>query len=213
MKYWALLLCGLLASFRISGIEASAQEYAGPLLPHVGGQITAAFANRYGPDAEAYFTFTAVTPELLSLNYSSTRGLNTRRNIRMADRQSSQTYVLGYAANMPLIMPNTTSLGISGTSLVELRDTGKTQLSLIYDAKLSQIHGQLTLIEKGIKVPLIIDDQVVQIPVVHASGTFTGAGNRSGTGDFYFLDNKNNPMMIQSTIQFSFEKIRVRREL
>ena len=54
MKYWALLLCGLLASFRISGIEASAQEYAGPLLPHVGAQITAAFANRYGPDAGEY---------------------------------------------------------------------------------------------------------------------------------------------------------------
>jgi hypothetical protein len=182
-----------------------AQDYAGPLLPHVGAQITAAFANRYGPDAEAYFSFTAVTPELLSLNYSSTRGLNTRRNIRMTDRQSSQTYVLGYAANMPLIMPNTTSLGISGTSLVELRNTGKTQLSLIYDAKLSRIDGQLTLIEKDIRVPLIIDDQLVQIPVVHASGTFTGVG-RSGTGDFYFLDNKNNPMMIQSTIQFSFEK-------
>ena len=122
MKHWAiLLLCGLVGSFPISGFEASAQEYAGPLLPHVGAQITTAFANRYGPDAEAYFTFTAVTPELLSLNYSSTRGLNARRNIRMADRQSSQTYVLGYAANMPLIMPNTTSLGISGTSLVELR--------------------------------------------------------------------------------------------
>ena len=37
-------------------------------------------ANRFGPDAEAYFTFTAVTPELLNLNYSSTRGLNTRRS-------------------------------------------------------------------------------------------------------------------------------------
>ena len=59
--------------------------------------------------------------------------------------------------------------------------------------------------EKGIKVPLIIDDQVVQVPVVHASGTFIGPGNRSGAGDFYFLDNKNNPMMIQSAIRFSFE--------
>ena len=205
MKCYAILLwCGLLA-LTTFGIEGSAQEYAGPLLPHVGGQITTAFANRFGPDAEAYLTFTAVTPELLGLNYSSTRGLNTRRHIRMADRQNSQMFVLGYAANMPLIMPNTTSLGISGTSLVELRNTGKTALSLIYDAKLSQIHGQLTLIEKGIKVPLIIDDQVVQIPVVHASGTFTGPGNRSGTGDFYFLDNKNNPMMIQSAIRFSFE--------
>jgi hypothetical protein len=69
MKHRAiLLLCGLLASVPISGFEASAQDYAGPLLPHVGAQITAAFANRYGPDAEAYFSFTAVTPELLSLN-------------------------------------------------------------------------------------------------------------------------------------------------
>ena len=164
MKYWAtLLFCGLLGSVPVFGIEASAQDYAGPLLPHVGGQITTAFANRFGPDAEAYFTFTAVTPELLNLNYSSTRGLNTRRNIRMADRQNSQTFVLGYATNMPLIMPNTTSLGISGTSLVELRNTGKTALSLIYDAKLSQIHGQLTLVEKDIKLPLIIDDQVVEL--------------------------------------------------
>jgi len=102
MKHWAiLLLCGLPVSFLISGFEASAQDYAGPLRPHVGAQITTAFANRYGPDAEAYFTFTAVTPQLLSLNYSSTRGLNTRRNIRMTDLQSSQTYVLGHAANMP----------------------------------------------------------------------------------------------------------------
>ena len=57
---------------------------------------------------------------------------------------------------------------------MELRNTGKTPLSLVYDAKLSRIDGQLTLIEKGIKVPLIIDDQVVQVPVVHASGTFMG---------------------------------------
>jgi outer membrane protein OmpA-like peptidoglycan-associated protein len=206
MKHRAiLLLCGLVGFFPISGIYASAQEYAGPLLPHVGGQITTAFANRYGPDAEAYITFTATTPEILGLNYSSTRGLNVGRNILMADRQSSQTYVLGYASNMPPVMPGTTSLGISGASLVELRDTGRTPLSLIYDAKLSQIGGQLTLVEKGLRVPLIIDDQVVQVPVVHASGSFAG-GAGSGIGDFYFLDNKNNPMMIQSTIQFSFEK-------
>ena len=203
-RWITLLVCGLVGSFLSLEIDASAQEYAGPLLPHVGGQVTTAFANRYGPDAEAYITFTATTPEALGLNYSSTRGLNVRRNVLMADRRNSQTYVLGYASNMPLVMPSTTSLGISGASLVELRDTGRTALSLIYDAKLSQISGQLTLIEKNLRVPLIIDDQEVQVPALHASGNFTGAG-KSGTGDFYFLDNKNNPMMIQSTIQFSFE--------
>ena len=54
MKYCAkLLLCEVLGFVPISGIEASAQDYAGPLLPHVGGQVTTAFANRFGPDAEA----------------------------------------------------------------------------------------------------------------------------------------------------------------
>ena len=50
MKHWSiLLLCGLLASVPISGFEALAQDYAGPLLPHVGAQITAAFAKTIWP--------------------------------------------------------------------------------------------------------------------------------------------------------------------
>ena len=178
---------------------------AGPLLPHVGGQVTTAFSNRFGPDAEATVYFTAVTPEFLSLNYSSTRGLAVKRDIRIIDRQASNTYVLGYASNMPLVISGTTSLGISGTSLIELRDTGKSSLALIHDVKLSKIDGQLTLLEKNIKVPVLIEDQVVQVPALHAAGKFA-AGDKSGTGDFYFLDNKNNPMMLQSTIQFSWEK-------
>ena len=62
---------------------------------------------------------------------------------------------------------------------MELRNTGKTALSLIYDAKLSQIHGQLTLIEKGIKVPLIIDDQAFKfrsyMPQARSPGPATEA--------------------------------------
>ena len=164
-----LMLLGAVGCFSIVATDASAQQYAGPLLPHVGGQVTTAFANRYGPDAEGYVTFSAITPEQIILNYSSTRGLNVRRNVRKADRQNSGTYVLGYSANMPSVIPGTTSLGISGASLVELRTKGKTSLSLIYDAKLSHIDGQLTLMEKGIKIPLLVEDQVVQVPALHAS--------------------------------------------
>ena len=199
-----LMLLGAAGYFSIASADASAQQYAGPLLPHVGGQVTTAFANRYGPDAEGYVTFSAITPEQITLNYSSTRGLNVRRNVLKADRQNSATYVLGYSANMPSVIPGTTSLGISGDSLVELRTKGKTSLSLLYDARLSHIDGQLTLMEKGIKMPLLVEDQVVQVPALHASGIFTD-GNRRGTGDFYFLDNKNNPLMLESTIQFNWE--------
>jgi outer membrane protein OmpA-like peptidoglycan-associated protein len=194
-----------IAAFAIQSRLATAEEYAGPLLPHVGGQITTAFSNRFGPDAEGTVTFSAITPQQLGVNYASTRGLSVQRNILIADRQSATIYVLGYAANMPLAIPGTTSLGISGASLVELRTTGKTALSLIHDAQLSRIDGQLTLLEKDIKIPVLIEDQVVQVPALHASGVFR-AGDKTGTGDFYFLDNKNNPLMLQSSIQFSWEK-------
>lgn len=201
------LRVSLLAMAAIAGMTllAFAQDTGGPLLPHVGGQITTAFSNRFGPDAEGTVTFTAITPDQLNVTYASTRGLNVSRTIGVADRQSSKTYVLGYASEMPPTIPGATSLGISGASLVELRTTGKTALSLIYDAKLSKIDGQLTLLEKEIKIPILIEDQVVQVPTVHASGTFV-TGDKSGNGDFYFLDNKNNPLMLQNTIQFSWEK-------
>ncbi len=198
---------GIVTLMAFAGLSqlASAQDNSGPLLPHVGGQITTAFSNRFGPDAEGTVTFTTIAPEQLNVTYASTRGLTVSRAILVADRQSSKTYVLGYASEMPLAIPGATSLGISGASLVELRTTGKTELSLIYDAKLSKIDGQLTLLEKDIKIPVLVEDQVVQVPAVRASGTFV-TGEKSGNGDFYFLDNKNNPLMLQSTIQFNWEK-------
>jgi outer membrane protein OmpA-like peptidoglycan-associated protein len=192
--------CTVLSQF----MPAFAQE-TGPLLPHVGGQITTAFSNRFGPDAESTLTFTSVTPDIVSVSYASTRGLLVTRNIQTADRQNANVYVLGYAQNMPLVIPGSTSMGISGAALLELRNTGKTALSLAYDAQLSRIDGQLKLAEKEIKFPLMVENQVVQVPALHATGTFS-VGDKTGIGDFYFLDNKNNPLMLQSTIQFNWEK-------
>ena len=201
-----LMLLGAVGCFSIVATEASAQQYAGPLLPHVGGQVTTAFANRYGPDAEGYVTFAAITPEQLTLNYSSTRGLNVRRHIHNADRRSSRTYVLGYAGNMPPVIPGTNfACVISGASLVELRTKGKTSLSLIYDTKLSHIDGQLTLTEKGIKVPLVIEDQESFRCQLYMLPAPSQTAVRGGLGDCYILDNKNNPMMLESIVQFSWE--------
>ena len=81
---------------------------------------------------------------------------------------------------MPLFMPGTAWLGISGISLVELRTTGRTALSLIYDARLSHIDGELTLIAKDIRVPLLIDDQVVQVPVVQHHPAQLGTATTHG---------------------------------
>ena len=182
-----------------------ADEPSGPLLPHAGGQIATAFSNHFGPDAESSLTFTAVTGDGLSVKYVSTRGLVVQRTIRSADAQMARSYVMGYAAKMPLTIPNTTSLGISSACLQELRNNRRAAISLVYDADLNSIPGELTLVESDIKVPLIVEDHVMEVPAIHAKGQFA-AGSKQGTGDFFILDNKNNPMVIQSTVRFSWEK-------
>ena len=165
--FWFAVVAGVAVHFQVGAAFA---QNTGPLLPHPGGQVTTAFSNRFGPDAESTVTFSAVTPEMLKLNYSSTRGLTVARNLQAADRQNSNVYVLGYAQNMPLIIPGTTSLGLSGASLLELRNTGRTALSLAYDAQLSKIDGQLTLVEKDIRVPIMIENEVVQVPACARPG-------------------------------------------
>jgi outer membrane protein OmpA-like peptidoglycan-associated protein len=197
-------LTALLTMALSAGVDA-ADEKSGPMLPHVGLELTTAFTNSYGPDAESYFKFKSVTADAITIGYSSTRGVLTTRTLLVSDRQSSSTYVLGFADSMPATIPNTTSLGISGASLVELRSTGQTNLSLAYDANLNTLAGQLSVVEKGVRIPLIVENQSIDVPAVHASGTF-GKGNRTATADLFFLDNKNNPMMLHSMIKFSWEK-------
>ncbi len=40
---------------------------------------------------------------------------------------------------------------------------------------------------------LLIEDQVLEVPAVNATGTFA-AGDKTGTVDFHLLDSKNNPL-------------------
>ena len=121
MRYLVLAIAGALLSITPQPTFAQAQKSTGPLLPHVGLEVTTAFHNVGGRDAESYSKFTAVTPTTLSIAYASSRGMFTKRDIRAADRQSSRTYVIGYAPSMPAVIPGTTSGGISIASLAELR--------------------------------------------------------------------------------------------
>jgi len=154
---------------------AVAQQAAGPLLPHVGGRITTSFSNTFGPDAESDVVFTSVSPDLLSLDYTSQRGLKVARDIRGADMRSSAAYVLGYSAKMPKLIEGTTSLGISSSALEELRTKGKTRLSLVYDETGAKLDGELILTEKSVKLQVLIESQVVPTPAVRAKGIFGAA--------------------------------------
>src|SRR5438876_91802 len=183
---------------------ALAQEGLGPFMPHEGASITTAWANAYGPDAESWMRFANVLPDSFDINYSSSRGTVAVRRILTSDRMTARTLVLGYSAKMPLIIPNTTTLGTSAAVLEELRSTGQSGSNLIYNSALASMPGAFTLAERNAKMSVNLDGNPVNVPVIHATGRF-GNGQQTAVGDFYFLDNKNNPALLQYSVQFTGE--------
>jgi outer membrane protein OmpA-like peptidoglycan-associated protein len=176
----------------------------GPFLPHPGLEVTTAFTNSFGPDAESWLTTTNVDAEAIEVGYKSARGVVASRRILQSDRLAASTLVLGYAAMMPQVFPDTTSLGLSSAQLRELRASGQTAMSIIYDTSLTRMPGQLILLEQGIRMPVLIEGEAIEIPVIHVRGEFSNAGHQA-RGDLYILDNQDNPMLIQYSLSFTGE--------
>ncbi len=204
MKPTKMLATGVVASLIAFVAFAASVALAGPFSLHKGLQIKRAFTSQYGFDAEEINTITALNNEWYEIDYSDTRGTVMKRRVLMADTRSARIYLIGFDRRVPLMVQGTTSLGISNDILKELRATGQARVALMHDIKLNTIDGVLSMLEPNIKVPVLIENQVVNMPAVHVKGVFQ-QGNRSGTGDFIFLDDKNRPVLIQYNIKFSWE--------
>ena len=174
-------------------------------MPHSGAVLTTAWGNAFGPDAESWIKFASVTPTTIDIDYSSSRGTAAKRRLMIADRSTARTLVLGYAKKMPLVIPNTTSLGTSAAVLDELRKSGRAASAIIYNDALHTMQGQFTLAEPRVMMKIVVDENEVDVPTVHARGQFSD-GPKTAQGDFYFLDNRNNPILIQYSVQFTGEK-------
>ena len=184
---------------------ANAQQGAGPFVLHPGKIITTMFTNEFGRDADGRTEIMTVSPEAVSLQYSSTRGLFSRRDILISDRQSARSYVLGFSARMPTVIPGSTSLGISSAVLQELRSNGRAALTLIYSENLDRIDCILTRTAVDVRVPVIIEDRIAEIPTVQARVN-CASGNRTGAGQFVVANDVNNPVLIESTLNFNWEQ-------
>lgn len=187
------------------GSVAMAQERGGLFIPRPGMQFTTAFTNDFGKDAESNTTVTAVTGSAVSIEYSSSRGVSVRRELLVADRRDASSYVLGYEEDMPTVIPGTTSLGISSRVLSELQNNGRARLTLVYSHKLASIECDLTRVSREVMMPLIVEDQVVDIGALHARAQ-CGDGTRTAHGEFYFANDLEQPVLIQSFLNFSWEK-------
>jgi outer membrane protein OmpA-like peptidoglycan-associated protein len=198
----------LIAFFWLSVVAsgaATAQSDAGPFVLHPGKIITTMFANEFGRDADARTEITSVSADRVSLQYSSTRGLFSHRDILIRDRRSARTYVLGYSSRMPRVIEGSTSLGLSSAVLSELRTNGRTRVTLVYSERLARIDCNLTTTRVDARIPVIIEDRILDVPTVQARVN-CGSGNRTGTGTFVVANDVNNPVLIESTLQFSWEQ-------
>ena len=184
--------------------QLSAQQ-TGPWAPHNGLQVTRAYTSDYGPDAEEFNTIVSVNRRGVVIDYTDTRGTVARRKVRVDDRLGARNYLIGFATGLPNVIPGTTTLGISAAVLEQLRAEGRAPLALVYDTSLTPMPGQLTMVDRNVQVPVLVENQVVQVYAMRVTGTFK-KGKRSATGKFVFLDDKAQPMLIGYTIQFDFEK-------
>jgi outer membrane protein OmpA-like peptidoglycan-associated protein len=181
------------------------QERAGLFIPRPGMQFTTAFTNDFGKDAESITTVTSVTESAVSIEYSSSRGVSVRRELLVADRREASSYVLGYEEDMPTSIRGTTSLGISTRVLSELRSAGRARLTLVYSHKLATIECELNRVSSEVMMPIIVADRIIDFPSLHARAQ-CGEGERTARGDFYFANDLEQPLLIESSLNFSWEK-------
>lgn len=201
----SFIALAIVASLSRAAVGQPAHPYIGPFVPNQGMQITTTFANDFGGDADSTLVIGQVSPTSVALQYWSTRGIAVSRNILVRDRDTATAYVLGYSPRMPTTIAGTTSLGLSGAVLERVRSTGSAPLTLVYSEKLDRIQCTLTAKAVDVKVPLIIEDRVADIPVVEAD-IACGRGNQSGTGRLTIVNDINNPVVIDSNLKFSWER-------
>jgi outer membrane protein OmpA-like peptidoglycan-associated protein len=205
MKFWPAL--SAVASLTIglaAGSLAHAQGRERLFEPQPGMQFTTAFTNEFGKDAESLTTVTTVNATAVGIDYSSSRGVAVRRDLLLTDRLEATSYVLGYEAGMPNVIPGTTSLGISERVLSQLRNNGSARLTLIYSPQLASIECELVRVTDNQRMNLIVEDRIVEVSAIHARAQ-CGEGNRTGSGDFYFANDLGQPLLIESFINFSWE--------
>lgn len=188
-----------------AGTAAVAQERPAMFIPRPGMQFTTAFTNDFGKDAESLTSITSVSDTAVSIEYSSSRGVAVRREFSVTDRRDASSYALGYEDDMPTSIPGSTSLGISRRVLSELRSPGRVRLSLIYSHTLASIECELTRVSSEVSLPVIFGDQIRDVPSIHAQAQ-CGEGARTASGDFYFANDLEQPLLIESMINFSWEK-------
>ena len=142
------------------------------------------------------------------------------RSVRRVDLRDAHEYAQAFSNQGPRVLPGTTALGASAAVLNELKTKGETKftagagglvgglagmlsgLSGLLDnpnkdvEDLGKISGTLSRVGAGpVMVPVLVNDQPVKLPAIHAKGTLGDSD-----AEFYFLDDPDNPITLKFAI-------------
>ena len=125
-----------------------------------------------------------------------------------SDYQAASGYMTGNSKKLPRLMHDVTRFRLSNKTFQEIKSSGQTKLQYVdFDdvpngIKLTHEGGMLTRVEpQDVQYPMIVNDQRVNLPVIHLAGPMTvlDKGSQPATrsdGELFILDDPADPLVL-----------------
>jgi len=199
---------------------AVAQNTTAPRIPLCPGLTVVTAVEQQGGDYESIKTIESVEPGQVRMKYSSEmpntdlldsgppiKKVNLHRTMLTADLESGAIYQQNFLEKSAETIPGATSIGTSAAVLRALKTKGEAQVSisnsypgleLSADRSKSPnyysylLAGTIKRVGSGpVRVPVLVNDQLVELPAIQAQGDFVGDKT-----EFFFLDDERNPLTL-----------------
>jgi outer membrane protein OmpA-like peptidoglycan-associated protein len=161
---------------------------------------------------DATVTTTSATQEYKDDNGRMSRALTISNQNCNSDYQSADNYITVNSSRLPRLMHDMTRYRLSDKAFQQIRSTGQTNLNYVdiwnfgNGVKLTREGGLLTRVEpRDVQYPMIVNDQRVDLPVIHLKGDITVVGKdprpanlrptKSG-GEIFVLDDPADPLVL-----------------
>ncbi len=205
-------------------LDEPAATAPAPRIPLCAGLTVVTAISQPSGDYESIKTIESVSADAVQLKYSSEamhqdlfsaeppalRSTNVVRRIRTADLREARNYLQQFFEVSPEEVPETTAIGTSTAVLRALKTSGSAELGIfslpdlpvpldrsghpnVYDYILvARLERQG---DEAVRVPVLVDDRVVDLPAIRATGDFFG-----DRAEFFFLDDEDNPLTLKFRI-------------
>ncbi|MDQ6823946.1 MAG: OmpA family protein [Candidatus Eremiobacteraeota bacterium] len=157
-------------------------------------------------DYEALYHIDAVNPDGIAISLTTgPREFTVHRFVRRVDLEYAHRCLCSWTPGQPRVFAGSTAIGTSAAVIQDLRTRGSTlfvdmwqQPDAIppYRLRTKQAAGTLLrLSSESQTMQMIVNDRLVQLPVMHAAGNFGDV-----KASFFWLDDPANPLLVHGDV-------------